>query len=93
MAKDYLAIMATSAPVESIFSEFSNIITKNRNSLSDEVAIKTMLLKNWKLSDITMDESEVDELLSHQFHKTANEGELNEDENEGENDSELEIFD
>jgi len=37
--------MATSAPIEGIFSEFNNIITKNRNSLSDEVTIKTILLK------------------------------------------------
>ena len=78
MAKDFLAIMATSAPIEGIFSEFGNIITKNRNSLSDEVAIKTMLLKNWKLPEITVDEDNSEDIT---------------DESESEDESDVELFD
>ena len=58
MAKDFLTIMATSAPIESTFSVFGNIITKNRNSVTTKTAITTILLKSWKVPEITVDESE-----------------------------------
>ncbi len=77
MAKDYLAIMATSVSIESIFSEFGNIITKNRNALSDKIAIKTMLLKNWKIPKIIMDESDSEEEI---------------EENDDNDESDLEFF-
>ncbi len=77
MAKDFLVIMATSAPIEGIFSEFGNIITKNRNSLSDEVAIKIMLLKNWKLPEITVDEDDSEDIT---------------DKSESEDESNVELF-
>ena len=78
MAKDFLVIMATSAPIEGIFSEFGNIITKNRNSLSDEVAIKTMLLKNRKLPEITVDEDNSKDIT---------------DESKSEDESDIKLFD
>ena len=58
MAKDYLSIMATSAPIESIFSIFGNIITKNRNSMKKKTAKRIILLKSWKVPEISIDESE-----------------------------------
>jgi hypothetical protein len=60
MAKDYLSIMAISAPIESQFSIFGNIITKNRNSIQRATAIKIVCLKNWKLPEITIEESNSD---------------------------------
>ena len=50
--------MATSAPIESIFSIFSNIITKNRNSMKKKTAKRIILLKSWKVPEISIDESE-----------------------------------
>ncbi len=61
MAKIYLSIMATSAPIESQFSIFGNIITKNRNSLKKDTAKRLVLLKSWKVPEITMDESETED--------------------------------
>ncbi len=58
MAKDYLSIMAASAPIESIFSIFGNIITKNRNSMKKKTAKRIILLKSWKVPEISIDESE-----------------------------------
>jgi len=49
MAKDYLAVMATSAPIERQFSVFSNIITKNRNRMEKEIGRRIMCLKSWKI--------------------------------------------
>ncbi len=60
MAKIYLSIMATSAPIESQFSIFGNIITKNRNSLKKDTAKRLILLKSWKVPEITMDKSETE---------------------------------
>jgi hypothetical protein len=48
--------MATSAPIEGQFSIFSNIITKNRNSLDEELARKTILLKSWGIPEIITEE-------------------------------------
>ncbi len=50
--------MATSAPIESIFSIFGNIITKNRNSMKKQTAKRIILLKSWKVPEISIDESE-----------------------------------
>ena len=61
MAKIYLSIMAISAPIESQFSIFGNIITKNRNSLKKDTAKRLVLLKSWKVPEITMDESETED--------------------------------
>jgi len=60
MAKDFLAIMATSAPIESTFSIFGNIITKNRNSVTTKTAITTILLKSWGIPEKTIDKLESD---------------------------------
>jgi hypothetical protein len=58
MAKDYLSVMATNAFIKGQFSIFCNIITKNRNSLDEEMARMIILLKSWKIPDITVEESE-----------------------------------
>ena len=52
LARRYLAIPATSAAIESIFSISSNIITKPRNRLSPETVRLILLLKSWKVRDI-----------------------------------------
>ncbi len=60
MAKDFLAIMTTSAPIESQFSIFGNIITKNRNNVSTKTAIMTILLKNWNIPEKTVNKLELE---------------------------------
>ena len=49
MARRYLAIPATSAPVERTFSIGSNIISKSRNRLEPETVKRIVLLKSWKI--------------------------------------------
>ena len=53
MARDYLMIPATSAPVERLFSESGNLITSERNRLGSDVIRAIMCLKSWlKMPDI-----------------------------------------
>lgn len=52
LARRYLAIPATSAAIERIFSISSNIITKSRNNLNPETVRMLMLLKNWRFNSI-----------------------------------------
>jgi len=49
MARRYLAIPATSAPVERVFSIGGNIVTESRNRLDPKTVKKTVLLKSWKI--------------------------------------------
>lgn len=49
MARDYLAVMATSAASEGQFSIFSDIITKKRNRIEKETANKIICLKSWNI--------------------------------------------
>ena len=44
-----MAIPATSAFIERVFSITTNIISKNRNKLSPETVRALILLKSWKL--------------------------------------------
>jgi len=52
MARRYLAIPATSALVERVFSIRGNIITKSRNQLDLETVKKTVLFKSWKIKEL-----------------------------------------
>jgi len=52
MAGRYLAIPATSAPVERLFSIRENIVTESRNRLDPKTAKKTVLLKSWKIKEL-----------------------------------------
>jgi len=52
MARRFLAIPATSAPVERTFSIGSNVITKNRNQLDVNTVKQTVLLKSWKIKEL-----------------------------------------
>jgi len=52
MARRFLAIPATSAPIERVFSIGGNIITKSRNRLSPETVKKSVLLKSWSIKEM-----------------------------------------
>ena len=58
MAGDFLAIPATSAPSERVFSVGSDIVTKKRNRLTGDSVRMIMCLKDW---GIIPDEETVDE--------------------------------
>jgi hypothetical protein len=47
MARDWLAVVATSVPCESLFSIAGNTITRNRNWLDPETAKVVLCLKSW----------------------------------------------
>ena len=47
MARDYLCVPATSAPVERLFSASGNLITSERNRLGSDVIRAIMCLKSW----------------------------------------------
>ena len=51
-ARRYLAIPATSASIERIFSISSNIITKSRNRLEPDTVRQIVLLKSWKIKSL-----------------------------------------
>jgi hypothetical protein len=52
MARDYLAIPATSAPAERIFSSASDVITQDRARLAANTIRALMCLKYWYNLDI-----------------------------------------
>ena len=47
IARDFLAIPATSALLECVFSTGSDIVTKKQNKLTRELVQMIMCLKNW----------------------------------------------
>jgi hypothetical protein len=51
MARDWLAVVATSVPCESVFSIAGNTITRNRNRLNPETAKALLCLKSWLALD------------------------------------------
>ena len=52
MARDYLAIPASSAPAERIFSSASDVVTQDRACLSADTIRAIMCLKHWYSSNI-----------------------------------------
>jgi len=52
MARQYLAILATSTPVERVFSIGGDIVTESRNRLDPKTIKKTVLLKSWKIQQL-----------------------------------------
>jgi hypothetical protein len=52
MARDYLAIPASSAPVERIFSSAADTVTPDRAHLLAETISAIMCLKHWYRLDI-----------------------------------------
>jgi hypothetical protein len=58
MARDYLAIPATSALLECVFSNGSDIVTKKRNRLTGDSVRRIVCLKAW---GIIQDEDLVEE--------------------------------
>jgi hypothetical protein len=52
MARCYLAIPASSAPVERTFSISNNVIIKSRNRLDLKTVKRTVLLKSWKIKEL-----------------------------------------
>jgi hypothetical protein len=64
IAKDFLAIPATSAPSECVFSIGSDVVTKKRNRLTGNSVRMIMCLKDWGIitdEDIDDDEEEEEE--------------------------------
>ncbi|CAG8513635.1 13544_t:CDS:2 [Dentiscutata heterogama] len=56
MAQNYLAILATSAPIERIFSNATDLITPKRNNLKSKTINKLICLKSWlKLNSSKLD--------------------------------------
>jgi hypothetical protein len=47
MAKDYLAIQCSSAPSEELFSGGVDLVTPDRNSLTENSITMAMSLKSW----------------------------------------------
>jgi hypothetical protein len=47
IARDYLAIPATSAPAERVFSRGADLITKKRGSLNEDTIRACLCLKSW----------------------------------------------
>jgi hypothetical protein len=59
IAADYLAIPATSAPLESVFSIGSDVVTKKRNKLTGDSVRMIMCLKDWGIiTDEDIDDEE-----------------------------------
>lgn len=52
MARDYLAIPATSAPVERVFSGGTDLVTQRRCSLKADTIHEAMCVKSWLKTDI-----------------------------------------
>jgi hypothetical protein len=52
LARWYLAIPATSASVESVFSLSNNIITKSRSSLDPTTTKQLVMLKSWQVREL-----------------------------------------
>ena len=67
MARDFLAIPATSVPSEQIFSIAGQILTKRRSALSENRMNMLMCCKNWLgFQELTQEELAMEqELLSH----------------------------
>jgi hAT family C-terminal dimerisation region len=60
MARDHLAIPAMSAPLESVFSDGGNVVTKNRNRLSSDSVQEIVCLRNWGIITEEDDSSDSD---------------------------------
>jgi len=52
MARRYLVIPVTLAPVERVFFISGNIIIKNRNRLEPDTVKRIVLLKSWKIKSL-----------------------------------------
>jgi hypothetical protein len=62
VARDHLAIPATSAPSERIFSNGSDIVTKKRNKLSPSTIRYLLCLRNWgQIPDASSDGEDADD--------------------------------
>ena len=66
LARRYLAIPATSASIERVFSIGSDIITKRRNRLLSNTVKQLILLKRWKLKDLNITEDENEDYTSQE---------------------------
>jgi len=52
MARMFLAIPATLAPVERVFSISVNIVSKSRNRMALETVKRMVLLKSWNIKEL-----------------------------------------
>ncbi len=61
MAKDHLAIPATSAESERVFSVDGDIITKKRNRLAPYTLRHLICLRNWGVVSVSEEDEEDDD--------------------------------
>jgi len=59
MARDYMAIPATSAPSERVFSVTGNLITKKRTKILSENVRYVLCLRSWGILVDADDEEEI----------------------------------
>ena len=82
MARDYLAIPASSVPSEQVFSRAGDIISKKRNHLEGVTIAVLMCLQSWFCIDEVKEAAEdlysVEELLAGQLVDNGDDEDLNE---------------
>lgn len=77
MARDFLAIPATSVPSEQVFSIAGQILNKRRACLSENMMNAIMCCKAWLgVQEITSEELIAEEQLLAHLNEVATEGDL-----------------
>jgi len=72
MARDFLAIPATSVPSERMFSIAGQILTKRRSSLSENMMNALMCTRNWLgFPEVTQEEWAAEEDLLDQLRELS----------------------
>jgi hAT family C-terminal dimerisation region len=61
MARDHLAIPATSAPPECVFSYGSDIVTKKRNRLGGDNIRRLLCLRDWGVLETVEETNDIGE--------------------------------
>ena len=77
MARDFLAIPATSVPSEQMFSIAGQILTKRRSSLSEGMMNTLLCTKNWLgFQEVTKEEIVNEENLVAHFDELSCDGDV-----------------
>ena len=77
MARDYLAIPATSVPSEQVFSVAGQILTKRRSAMTECMMNTLMCTKNWLgFKEITQEELAIERDHFVQFQELSTDGDV-----------------